>query len=519
MKSRFPFTSWPRGWFVVALSSDLAPGQVRTVHYFDQDIVLFRTESGVVAAVEKTCPHLGAHLGVASHVKGECLRCPFHDWAFDTKGECVDVPYAPKIPPKAKVRAWPLREQDGLIFVFYSWDGSEPDWEIPLLDTEGWTPNRYIRWEVDSHPQEVCENSVDAAHLLPVHHVTRTDIVSVELKDHTMNVVLSLTATGAAIQMPEEINEVELDVWLHGIGQIISRTHVITAGLKTRQRIHATPIEHDRIAIFGVANTLEMPDPEYTKEIDQIFWDAFVEDFAKDFPIWSNKAYLERPLLAGGDGPIGRYRKWARQLYAPDPVAESAAPAAPPPAPKGRLERALELVKRVSEGPLSIIRRAPPPPPRAEAASAAADEPDLEAPTPGKPRPVASAAAASAAHFSSVDDYFSTLPARFEASAASGVDAVFQWVLTGEGASAHYAEVRGGQIRCGTGRHDKPTVTVEMSVADYLLMINGELNGARAFSTGRGKLRGPVTLAMKMQRLFPLDKADLNARPASSRAG
>jgi putative sterol carrier protein len=50
-------------------------------------------------------------------------------------------------------------------------------------------------------------------------------------------------------------------------------------------------------------------------------------------------------------------------------------------------------------------------------------------------------------------------------------------------------------------------VTIEMATDDYLLMINGELNGARAFSTGRGKLRGPVRLAMKMQRLFPLDRA------------
>jgi len=43
-----------------------------------------------------------------------------------------------------------------------------------------------------------------------------------------------------------------------------------------------------------------------------------------------------------------------------------------------------------------------------------------------------------------------------------------------------------------------------MSSDDYLSMINGELNGALAFSTGRGRLHGPVRLAMKMQKLFPL---------------
>ena len=35
-----------------------------------------------------------------------------------------------------------------------------------------------------------------------------------------------------------------------------------------------------------------------------------------DFRIWENKKYLESPGLAQGDGPIGRYRKWASQFYA-----------------------------------------------------------------------------------------------------------------------------------------------------------------------------------------------------------
>jgi len=43
-----------------------------------------------------------------------------------------------------------------------------------------------------------------------------------------------------------------------------------------------------------------------------------------------------------------------------------------------------------------------------------------------------------------------------------------------------------------------------MSADDYLSMINGELNGALAFTTGRGRLSGPVRLAMRMQRIFPL---------------
>jgi nitrite reductase/ring-hydroxylating ferredoxin subunit len=176
---RFPFPAFPTGWYVVGPSSDVAPGQVRTVRYLGQEIVLFRTAGAVLSALDRTCPHLGAHLG-GGRVEGDCLRCPFHHWAFDGQGRCTNIPYAPKIPPRAAVRAWPLREQNGLISVHHGLDGSPPSWEIPLLEEEGWTANRVIRWELRSHPQEICENTVDSAHLGPVHDAISCRVVSCE---------------------------------------------------------------------------------------------------------------------------------------------------------------------------------------------------------------------------------------------------------------------------------------------------------------------------------------------------
>lgn len=32
-------------------------------------------------------------------------------------------------------------------------------------------------------------------------------------------------------------------------------------------------------------------------------------------PIWTNKLYRERPNLCEDDGPIMRYRNWAKQFY------------------------------------------------------------------------------------------------------------------------------------------------------------------------------------------------------------
>jgi len=497
--SRFPFTSFPYGWYVIAFSSDVAAGEVKTVHYLGQDIVLFRGASGVVAALDKTCPHLGAHLGVG-HVEGDCIRCPFHHWMYDATGKCVDVPYAPKIPPNARVKRWPMIEQDGTIMVWYGPDESEPAWTPPPLEHDGWTPNRGIRWELKSHPQEIAENTVDSAHLGPVHHVTSCNVRSVEQTGHTMRVLLDMVASGEAIGMPDEVNDVELDVTLHGLGQVISRTHVLTAGLHTRQRIHPTPIDGERVAIFGINNIKQMPDPGYTHEIDEIFWAAFTADFPRDFPIWETKAYLERPLLAGGDGPIGSYRKWARQFYG-----GSAKPIEDAPAheqqrsidpiarlhPRRLLARALERLRGLAAARMVVPD---PPPPSSTGPATNRKREETRAP-------------ANAQRFASVDAYFGTLAQRFDAHAAGELDAVFQWNLTGAQKVEHFAEVKGGRIRICAGAHERPTLTIEMSAEDYLSMINGDLNGAFAFSTGRGRLHGPVRLAMRMQKLFPLERS------------
>ena len=49
----------------------------------------------------------------------------------------------------------------------------------------------------------------------------------------------------------------------------------------------------------------------------------------QDFRIWGNKRYLEQPALAAGDGPIGIYRRWARQFYE-EPAGTVELPAAEP---------------------------------------------------------------------------------------------------------------------------------------------------------------------------------------------
>ncbi|MBA17767.1 MAG: Rieske (2Fe-2S) protein, partial [Sphingomonas sp.] len=69
--------SIPFGWFGVGYSNELAVGEVRPVHYFGRELVLFRNENGEAGLLDAYCPHLGAHLGHGGKVEGDSIRCPF----------------------------------------------------------------------------------------------------------------------------------------------------------------------------------------------------------------------------------------------------------------------------------------------------------------------------------------------------------------------------------------------------------------------------------------------------------
>ncbi len=61
---------FPTGWFIVGFASELAPGQVKRAHYFGEELVIFRTESGQVNVLDAYCQHLGREHGSRRHRRG-----------------------------------------------------------------------------------------------------------------------------------------------------------------------------------------------------------------------------------------------------------------------------------------------------------------------------------------------------------------------------------------------------------------------------------------------------------------
>jgi len=89
---------FPNGWYKLCDCGDVAPGEVREIEALGELFVVFRgRHDGRIGVLDAFCPHLGANLSVGGKVEGDCIKCPFHEWQFNTDGKCTKIPYAKKV--------------------------------------------------------------------------------------------------------------------------------------------------------------------------------------------------------------------------------------------------------------------------------------------------------------------------------------------------------------------------------------------------------------------------------------
>lgn len=309
MPGRFPFPI-PNGWFAVEFSADLAPGEVKRIRYFARDLVLFRTESGRPVVLDAHCPHLGAHLGVGGKVVGESIQCPFHAWRFDSTGQCVEIPYARRIPERAQTRCWEVLERNAMIFVWHHLEGKPPFFEVPRLaefDDPDWTEPRHFEYRVRSAVQELAENDHDTPHFVYVHESDRIPEIEVSYDGLKRTVATSGTRETALGTF-----ETRLVRQNHGLGAMEVRSEGVP-GAGTLMFNSLSPVDEDEVHLrwtFTVSRNLAD-----TVGVD--FIDGLTEAVRPDIPIWENKVFRPNPLLCDGDGPIAEFRRWAQQFYSP----------------------------------------------------------------------------------------------------------------------------------------------------------------------------------------------------------
>lgn len=108
------------------------------------------------------------------------------------------------------------------------------------------------------------------------------------------------------------------------------------------------------------------------------------------------------------------------------------------------------------------------------------------------------------AEATTVQQAIENMKGRFRAESAKGMNATYQFDLTGDGGGKHYMQIADGNLNIGEGQAEKSNITVTMSANDFIAMTNGKLNPQMAFMSGKLRIAGDMSLALKMQSIFPM---------------
>ena len=100
-------------------------------------------------------------------------------------------------------------------------------------------------------------------------------------------------------------------------------------------------------------------------------------------------------------------------------------------------------------------------------------------------------------------EVFDGMKESFQAEKAKGVNARYQWDLSGPDGGQWWIEVQDGKCKMARGRIDNPNVTFVLRDRDWVGLSNGTLPGFWAYMTGRLKIRGDRELAKKLGQMFP----------------
>jgi 3-ketosteroid 9alpha-monooxygenase subunit A len=302
----------PFGWFAVAMSGDIAPGDIETLRYFGTELVVWRGEDDNIHAVDPYCPHLGAHLGVKSTVQGNDLRCAYHHWRFNGAGQVTHIPYNEHIPPQMKrgcLPTWPIEERDGVVYVWNHPKKAAPQWEVaslPPCPDGDWVEAERHEWLIDIHVQEITENGQDYKHFNAVHGVEGPPE-----GDFKLDGWVRRNKVVAEMVTPRGPMTGIIDVTATGPGQSISEfidvCHVVMA-----QQVTPIDAEHTHLR-------WQLYHPPGISEGKLRVTKARMRDLVKqvnqDIPIWNAKIYRAEPMLVKGDGPMLAYRRQYARFY------------------------------------------------------------------------------------------------------------------------------------------------------------------------------------------------------------
>jgi vanillate O-demethylase monooxygenase subunit len=136
-----------------------------------EPVVLYRDAQNHAAALADRCCHRGTPLSLG-RVTADGLECGYHGLIFARDGACVRIPGQLRVQPNARVRSFPVVEQNGFIWIWLG-DPQAADRkllvEYPYHDDPAHWPYKHSTYPIAASYMLVVDNLMDLTHLGYVH--------------------------------------------------------------------------------------------------------------------------------------------------------------------------------------------------------------------------------------------------------------------------------------------------------------------------------------------------------------
>lgn len=157
-------------WYVAAWDHEIGAAlHPRTI--LGERLVFYRRSDGQVAALQDACPHRKLPLSMG-RLKGDTVECGYHGLTFNALGQCVRAPGTDRPPSNACVRAYPVAQRYGLLWVWMG-DPERADpkliFDVPQWGDPAWGVNQGDGMQVRCNYLYLTDNLLDPTHVAWVH--------------------------------------------------------------------------------------------------------------------------------------------------------------------------------------------------------------------------------------------------------------------------------------------------------------------------------------------------------------
>jgi 3-ketosteroid 9alpha-monooxygenase subunit A len=319
-----PPERFARGWHCLGLADGFRDGKPHGIEAFGGNVVVWEDSQGQLNVLDGYCRHMGGDLTQGT-VKGDEVACPFHDWRWGGDGRCKQIPYARRVPLRARTVKYPVVIRNDQLLVWHDSEGSDPDLDILPPELPGVAEGLYTdwTWEVvpisDSHCRELIDNVVDMAHFYYVHFSFPTSFRNVFEGTQATQFMESKGRPDKAGGYGSPDLFLKSEATYFGPAYMINWLDVDYKGFQTEVILincHI-PTGPDSFTLqYGI--TVKKPagiDDDTATFISKKYAQMFGEGFLQDVHIWKNKVPVQNPLLCEEDGPVYQLRRWYEQFY------------------------------------------------------------------------------------------------------------------------------------------------------------------------------------------------------------